>query len=191
MKGIRFLLWVGIGLALLLNSGCASTYMRDRGNDALDIMDIGVVINKDSKPQLGLYIDFFSLTPLGYANVEGTAYGIGQRELGKMDFANQNWGTLLWGSERKVLGQFNPHDPHQARPDQRQLTEPARYDTGIISIAKGDDPPPGLHFVECNRVLYLGWLGLYMTMRPLDIIDFVLGWTTLDILGDDQAHMMN
>ena len=187
MKGLRFLLWLVAGLALLLNNGCA--YMSDRGHDALDMIDIGVIVNNDSKPQLGLYIDNFSITPLGYADIKGTAYGTGSSQIGKLDFATKHWGALLWGSERETLGEFNPHDPRVARPDQADLTEPARYDAGIVSIVKGNDPPPKLQYVECNKLIYLGWIGLYAHCRPLDMLDFILGWTTIDIMGDDNRSV--
>jgi hypothetical protein len=184
----RIVLIVLIGFILLINSGCAPGYMQDRGNDALDIVDLGVIVNKDSKPQLGLYFDFFSITPIGYANVEGTSFGIGNRQVGKMDFINDSWGVIAWGSERKGRGTFNPRDPHQARPDQAGLEEWPRFNAGIPRLIAEDNSPPVLQYFECDRVIHLGWIGMYMTVRPLDIFDFLLGWTTIDIMGDDESR---
>jgi hypothetical protein len=30
------------------------------------------------------------------------------------------------------------------------------------------------------------WLGLHLGFNPLELIDFILGWTTIDIFGDDK-----
>jgi len=177
-----------IGFFLLLNSGCAPGYMQDRGNDALDVLELGLTVNKDSKPQLGFYFDFFSLFPLGYAKVEGTAFGLGNRQAGKLDYLNNSWGVVVWGSEEKGIGIFDPRNPHQARPDQADLEEWPQYNVGLPRLIIEDNPPPDLHFFECNRGIHLGWIGFYMNVRPLDIIDFILGWTTIDMLGDDESR---
>jgi len=184
----RIVLIVSIGFLLLVNSGCAPGYMQDRGNDALDILELGLIVNKDSKPQLGLYFDFFNITPLGYANVEGTALGLANRQAGKLDYIHKSWGILAWGSEEKGAGTFNPRDPHQARPDQAGLEDWPQYNVGIPRLIIEDNSPPVLQFLECNRVIHLGWIGMYMNVRPVDILDFLLGWTTIDIMGDDESR---
>lgn len=165
-------------------TGCA--YLRARGNDALDIIDIGITVNDKWSPDFGIYADFFSITPIGFCRIDGKELGIGNRQIGWLDYIDKSWGVLLWGSELKGAGKFNPTDPHQARKDQRNLETRPRFNTGIVRMSMEDNLPPLLCFFECDRGVHLGWIGLHFTLRPVDLIDFVLGWTTLDILGDDH-----
>lgn len=188
LKTVRLhLTFVLLLLVILLMQGCA--YLRDRGNDAMDMVDIGITVNDRWKPQFGLYLDFFSLLPLGYSRVEAKSIGIGNSQIGLLDFEHASWGALAWGSEKKGSGTFNPLDPHQARSDQTGETARPRYNAGIARLRAEDNPPPTLQFFECDRILHLGWIGFHATVRPLDIFDFILGWTTIDILGDDDLDM--
>ena len=169
--------------ACILLSGCA--YIHNRGNDLADIVDVGITVN-GGKPQFGLFLDFFNITPLGWSNLEVTDLGLQQRQFGIEPYQDKSWGLLLWGEELHGAKNFNPRDPRQARPDQTNLTERVAYDSGIVSLATGESPPPTRQFFECNRGIHLGWIGLHLTLRPADLLDFILGLTTLDILDDDQ-----
>ena len=175
---------VALTAVLTLNLGCA--YLRDRGNDAMDIIDVGVSVNDRIKPQFALYFDFFNVIPFGYSNVDGKSLAIGKREIGFLDHQYHNWGVLAVGEELKGTGAFNPHDLHLVRPDQADLVERPQYDVGFVGAFSGEQSPPKRQFMECDRGLHLGWIGIHATMRPVDLIDFILGWTTLDIMQDDH-----
>jgi len=182
----RLVRWLLLLLTLsLFFSGC--TYLKNRGNDAMDIIDIGITFNNEWKPDFGLYFDFFNVLPIGYANVDGKMIGWGNRNAGWLDYNERSWGVIGWGSEKRGCGEFNPLDPHQARPDQRTLAERPDFNVGVVRMASEDNSPPVPQFFECNKMIFLGWIGIYNTCRPGDIIDFILGWTTLDIMGDDIA----
>ena len=172
-----------LALGFLLN-GCA--YLKNRGNDALDIMDIGISVNDRIEPQFGLYFDFFNILPLGYSNVEGKTIGMGNRQAGWLYYTDESWGVIVWGKEKKGLGELNPLDPHRTREDQRDAKEWPRYNVGLVRMLGEDDSPPTLQFIECQRVLHLGWIGFFAHLRPVDLADFILGWATLDIAGDDH-----
>ncbi len=174
----------GLVASGILSQGCA--YMHARGRDAKDMLDIGITVTPRLKPDFALYFDFFNVLPLGYGRIDGINLGLGNGQIGALDFTYHNWGVLAVGAERKGSGQFNPDDPRQARPDQADLTERPRFDVGFVNAFKGEEPPPKMQFLECDRALHLGWIGIHATIRPVDIIDFILGWTTLDIVGDDQ-----
>jgi hypothetical protein len=187
-RTVRAMVMVAGLFSMLVVSGCA--YMRDRGHDAMDIIDIGVTVNDKPMPRFALYFDFFNILPLGFSNVDGKVLGMGNRQAGFMDFEHQNWGVLAVGKEQKGSGVFNPNDPHQARPDQKDLTERPRYDVGFVGVG-GEEPPPDMQFLECDRALHLGWIGLHATMRPIDLLDFVFGWFTIDMMGDDGIPSAN
>jgi hypothetical protein len=185
MKMLRISAVVLLFAVIIASSGC--TYLRARGRDALDIMDIGITVTDKWTPDFGLYGDFFQLTPIGFTHIDGKVLGIGNRQIGLMDYENKSWGVILWGSDMKGTGIFNPEDPHQARPSQRDATERPRFNTGAVRMIAQGEPGPWTMFFECDRGIHLGWIGVHFSVRPLDLVDFILGWTTLDIMGDDDA----
>ncbi|MBM4333873.1 MAG: hypothetical protein FJ117_22105 [Deltaproteobacteria bacterium] len=181
-----WLLIISVVFTAHLSQGCGSAYMRNRLNDALDIVDLGITVTPRAEPQFAFFFDFYNFLPLGYADVQGKILGLGNRQLGYLDYEIQAWGVLAWGQKKHGTGKFNPADPHQARINQHGLTERQKYDAGFIGSFAGKNPPPELWFVDCGpRIIHLGWIGLMETSRWADLIDFILGWTTLDILRDD------
>ncbi len=172
-------------LALGVSTGCA--YLNARGRDALDIMDIGITVTDKWSPDFSLYADFFQITPIGYTSIDGKVLGIGNRQIGLLNYENNSWGILLGGSDRKGSGAFNPEDPRQVRADQRDASERPRFNTGVVRMIAEGNAPPTPTFFECDRGIHLGWIGFHFSLRPLDLLDFILGWSTLDILEDDDV----
>ena len=186
-KRVRSLILISLGLTLLLLcSGC--TYFKDRGSDALDMMDLGITVNDKLTPQFALYVDFFSLFPVGASSYEGNLAGMGDHRFGIVDLEQKSWGALVWGSEKKGSGEFNPEDPYQARPDQRQETERLRFNNGFVRLIAQDNDVPALQYFECDKFVHVGWIGVYKSCHLNEIFDFVLGWTTIDFMGDDELY---
>ncbi|NQU42613.1 hypothetical protein HQ520_04965 [bacterium] len=173
-------------------SGCS--YLSDRGRDALDIFDLGITITPEAKPDFAIYFDFFNMLPVGYGNVDGKMIGWGNRQMiflddTPLDYTLHSWGALVWGSEKYGTGSFIPADPRQVRDDQRDLLERPRYNAGVARvISEEENRPPWTHYFECQRALHLGWIGIVFNLRPLDVVDFVVGWTTVDFMGDDHLN---
>ncbi len=165
-------------------NGCA--YLEARGRDALDMLDVGITVTDE--PDFAFYVDFFNITPLGYSNVDGKVFGIGNRQAGLLDYTSHHWGVLLAGEDRELSGEFNSKDPHLTRNDHRDIAELPTYNSGLMKMSQDGNKPPSLQFAECQRGLHLGWIGIHMNVRPVDFLDFILGWTTLDIVGDDNIH---
>lgn len=170
--------------AVLCGTGCS--YLQDRATDARNVIDLGISVNTSLKPQFSCYFDFFQLVPIGYGNLDCKVLGLGNRQLGWVDYQNHGWGVLAVGRLQQGYGVFNPNDPEQARGDQRELTERPTYDTGFVGSFTGAEPPPPLQHIQCERSIHLGWIGIQNSMRPLAILDFILGWTTFDLLKDDH-----
>ena len=167
----------------VVGSGCA--YLQNRANDLMDPVQVGITVTDKLAPDAGLFIDFFSLVPTGFSSVDGKVLGIGNRQIGWLEYRDHSWGVVVWGSEKWGTGKFNPKDPHQARPNQANETDwPVFYD-GVVRLMRGENPPPLLQFFMCDRILHVGWLGIHARLSPLDVVDFLLGWTTLDLMGDD------
>ena len=183
----RLLLLAALTTFVVIQSGCA--YMGDRGRDFLDITDFGITVTDKAQPDFGVYLDFFNITPLGYSMIDGKVLGWGNRQIGWLDYHDHNWGALVWGSEQKGTGAFVPRDPHQTRLDQVDAKAPPRFNAGIARLIAQDNRPPWLQFIECDRGIHLGWIGVHLTFRPFETIDFLLGWTTLDVMGDDEKNL--
>lgn len=189
----RFVLAGAMVALTWLPSGC--TYLAKRGHDAADMFEIGITTS--SKPQFAFHpIDYFNCVALGYSNVEGTYWGIGGRTVGRMPFKDKSsWGLVFWGRDNLTIGDFDTNDPHQVwRKDMNTLREEGKplpverpeYSKGLVSILHRDHSAPPITYMQCRRNIHLGWIGIHASGRPLDILDFILGWTTLDILHDDN-----
>jgi len=187
-RGIRAVLcMLFLSPAFALTGGCA--YMRDRGNDALDIFDIGFTVSdKGCEPDFAVYVGILGNIPIGFACVDAKLLGIGNQQIGYMHYENESWGALAWGSAWMGCGKFNSKDTYQAREDQRDLKERPRFNTGPARMIMEDNTSPVLTFFECDKGVHLGWFGVLLNCRPVELIDFVVGWTTLDIVCDDLSH---
>ncbi len=175
-----------LGVLVLFAAGCTRAYVQNRINDALDCLEPGITFSE--KPGFVFFTDCFSILPLGYASVEGVKIGIGNRQVGRLNYVHESWGLFfLAGKYRQGVGQFNPLDPHQARKDQINETTWPTYTMGLVGLMADPDPRPLPAFLECDKTIHLGWIGVSLKYRYADLADFLLGFTTLDILGDDLA----
>jgi len=157
------LLFIGAG-------GC--TYLRYRGEDALDMIDIGVTLSK--KPGFAVYYDFVPLIPAGVGYVDGYFVGVGGGRVGWMPHYEESVGLGLWGQEKVGFGEFSKEKPETLNFQR----------SGIAGMIHGPFPGPD-YLISCPHYLHLGWIGLVGSPRYLQALDFVLGWTTLDICSDD------
>ncbi len=166
---------VALILALAaMGGGCS--YMARRGNDALDIFDVGVLVSDHVRPDLAAFVNFWNVLPLGYAHVDGKLIGIGGRRAGILKFRHlDSWGVLAWGAEQRAVGEPEPG-----------MEGPPRYDQGFVRLALGaEHKPPGHQYFDCDRTFHLGWIGVHLRIKLDDLADFITGWAGLDIMGDD------
>ena len=159
-------------LAVILSlTGC--TYLGHRGRDALEMFDLGVTGSK--KPCFALYVGVFAqLVAVGYGDVDGGFAGWGDGKMGAMDYHERAIGLILWGEEQLGFDEFHKDDPDCVRFQR----------TGFIGLAQGPFPQPD-YFLARHIYVHLGWGGVVVSIRYWQILDFVLGWTTLDIAFDD------
>ncbi len=171
-KLLRICLLGMMGVSLFFFSGCSTAYWANRGNDALDIFDVGVT--GSSTPQFGLYAGFLNVLSIGYSNFDGTLVGIGDRNVGGMPARQHATGLVLWGTEQFAYGEFSPANGG----------EPEAWRVGLMGLAEGPRPPRG-QVLNCPKILHLGFVGLTLNCRFGELADFLLGWFTLDPMGDD------
>lgn len=181
MSQCRFTTWSAICFMLLTLSGCE--YMRDRGNDAKDIADIGLTFT--DTPQFAFYASgpIVQVFTLGAGNVDGKFLGLGEGRFSAMGpHYEKSGGTFLWGEER-ISYYYTGEELDAMTPE--EADEKANFmRVGILGMAEG--PPPDLKYIgSCPHYLHLGFIGLVGTPRYLQFADFLLGWTTLDVCQDD------
>ncbi len=168
---LRLAAVLGVVLAIVGSSGCA--YLQKRWNDAWDFSEGGITVTEE--PQFGLYMGFFNLVEVGYARVDGTLHGWGHRQWGAMPFRGHATGYLVTADEQfGYASDFNPADPNS----------PAPWRAGLVGLWEG--PPPTSHeTANCPKLFHFGRVGLHLNCHFLELLDFWLGWTTLDIMNDD------
>jgi len=175
MDAVRrtLVMWIAVAVVALMSSGCA--YISDRGNDALDIFDMGLTVT--SEPRFAVYCGFQSLLALGYSDVDGKMIGIGDRGVGVLDFRHNAAGMVLEGYEQ--LGVGSAYDP--ARED-----SPVKRGIGL-GLIYGDYPDSFIDALNCPKLVHVGFIGVNVNCKLGEIADFVLGWSTLDIANDDKS----
>jgi len=172
-----FVLTILVGVS---GSGCA--YFQARGNDAKDMIDIGVSVSKE--PGFAFFYDFVPVIPIGFGYVNGSYIGLGGGEFAWVEpHYERSIGVILWGEEELAFN--HSLEELEAMPDEQRRDVTNFQRTGLAGLAQGPVPDTD-YLISCPHYLHLGWVGLVATPRYLQMLDFVLGWTTLDIGADDQ-----
>jgi len=159
-----------LAVAVLALPGC--TYLKYRGEDAMEMVDIGITWS--SEPYWGIYGDCAAITPMGWSHVEGQFAGIGGGQIGVTRHYERAWGLLLLGHEEVGWGDYDRSDPQTLEG----------YGAGILGRLT---PPYGRpsYTPACVHYLHLGYVGLVGNIRYMEMLDFLLGWAGLDIACDD------
>ncbi len=160
--------------------GCA--YLRNRGNDAKDMIDLGFTFSKE--PKFAFFYDFVPVIPIGYGEVQGHFAGLGGGQFaGWAPHYEQSYGAILWGQEKVNFGTSQEDLDAMSESERNKALNFQR--TGLAGMIQGPFPGPE-YLISCPHYLHLGWVGVVATPRYLHMLDFVAGWTTLDICGDDN-----
>ncbi len=181
MKGRSFKYFQAFLLVVLLLQGCA--YWKNRINDCGEMIDIGFSFSR--KPQLALFYDFIPVIPIGYGRVDGTFTGLGGGKLCWFDsHFERSYGLILWGQEEVTFEKSLEELDALPGEEREEIADFQR--TGLIGMVQGPFPGPN-YLISCPHYLHLGWIGAVGSPRYLEMLDFVLGFTTLDIGGDDES----
>jgi hypothetical protein len=159
-----------------LSSGCA--YMENRGDDLLDILDMGFTAHGDLEPNFVTYAHVVPLAGAGIGRLRGGMFGLGSREAGVMHVAQDCYGIGVWGMEAVGIGKTADAAYGVAQP----------YSNGILRLLMEPeaDIPPFKQWLDVEGSVHLGWIGFHARVKPYETLDFVVGLlTTLDIADDD------
>ncbi len=182
---IRILSTTCLAVVALVFAGSGCVYLNDRGRDALDMVDIGLTFS--SKPQFAAYVSapIAQVLALGYGKVDGNYFGIGEGEAALWGpHYESSVGLLVWGEEL-VSYQHAEAELAALPPQEADLTANFMR-VGPVGFIQG--PAPSLKYlVSCPHYIHVGWIGVVATPRWLQMADFLIGWTTLDVCQDDGA----
>jgi hypothetical protein len=168
--------WGGAVAVLVLASmvlpaqGCG--YLRDRGGDAVRMFDLGLSFS--AKPQFSAYMNCPVIAPLGYGSVDGYYVGMGGGKVGAMKFHQKSSGLLVWGREEVSWESF----------DAEKADTLSVQGVGVLGLAEGQQGE-NAYTPACIHYLHLGFIGIALNVRWLQIPDFFVGIFLLDPLGDD------
>lgn len=163
---------VGVAAMAAALTGCG-TYLERRGNDAVQMLEVG--ITRTEEPSISVFLCGVSLVGIGAANLEGTFSGMGGNQIGTIPFYYRSVGYLLWTYEELGWGNYDKA---------KQETLYSYY--GAIGGWFHHLPRRPGYSPACNHFIHFGHYGVVLNVRYLEILDFLLGWTTLDLCGDDD-----
>jgi len=162
----RKLLLLAVVLAVSTSSGCG--YLQARGNDALDILDVGITVSKN--PHVAIYTGFNSILTAGYSDMDGHLLGLGHQRFGALHMRYKAAGALLEGYEQVGYEDYTENDSNSPRT--RGLG---------LGLLYRDRPNSVSQALQCQKFVHLGWIGVNLNCKVGAILKFVVGLTTIDI----------
>ncbi|MDB4304208.1 hypothetical protein N9934_05420, partial [Desulfosarcina sp.] len=150
---------------------------------ALDMVDLGLTVSKE--PGFALFLEFPpTIIPIGYSNVDGKLLGIGSGKFGSHDFSQHATGYLVGGTFQRNIANFDPEDPEALPTYETGLMGHIHDETFLHKAPEQNEERPKVRAV-CPKTLHLGYIGIDLTCHPVDMLDFILGFATIDIGNDD------
>ena len=170
MKRLHFLLL--LVLASLLSGGCGSAYMKNRVNDAADIFSLGAGVGIGAQAR----ISFLQLGLMSNKEFLGLREGNAMIYGPETQAHDSDW--LLYRH-----GNFTP----LLDPVQQERRKSSNGYTGWVLFSAPHTDRIHMHWL--TQVELVGALGpsIRFGVNPLELVDFVLGFTTFDFFGDDIA----
>lgn len=176
----------GLALVALLCSTQACAYLHDRGRDSLEVADLGLTFSK--KPSLSCFVIFppIHLTLIGIGKVAGRFAGLGGGGFhGWAPYYQRSIGLALWGQETVSFGESE--EDLEGLSEEQLREEATFYRSGLFGLIQGPLPEAD-YALSCPHYFHIGWIGLVVTPRYSEMLDFILGWTTLDIAFDQKEY---
>jgi len=167
---------------LFLLVGCASpfgTYVKDRGNDFADCFkgDIGVGFGVDAQVMATDYIG----TGAGLA-VAANKIGFRGRHVGDWSDFHGGIGIVDYGAFGSSMHPFESKNPP---PFSSQVRSVCGVNTVPFDSSMQDPEKPFLNTFDIEAGGMALFVGSRVGFSPGQLIDFIIGWTGIDIAWDD------
>jgi len=206
ITGLRLLTLVAVLAAAFALQGCtaAQDYFVYRFHDFAEMADGGSTITET--PQIGLYWNSLEAFPIGYSEIDGYFVGFGGGQIfglgdgdgtfGYTRHYNKCWGVgygeeiIGWGPDLGEVGTVDPNGMDDVLIKRRSGfigIATAILDVDVTDSGFGAGPnytPSCVHFFP-----HIAYVGFVWNARYMEMVDFMLGWTTIDIAGDDGYNV--
>jgi hypothetical protein len=172
-----------------LGLGCTTPYMVNRGRDAVDIVTVQVGYGGGAKARVG-FLQLGCLVDIGLGGIRGGAFQgknefwpIGFDTPSKLDLNFFCFGTETFGGNKLsnhrgksyvcrqtiVPVLLNPESDIKFRDFSEKME--MKYN-------------PWSYYTQIEAVVAIG-PSIRLGFNPGELLDFILGWTTIDIFNDD------
>jgi hypothetical protein len=168
-------------------TGCASSgYLIDRGRDAADIFTVAFGVGAGAKARVG------PITAGMFVNSDVAGLRGGEAFALTEDFARTPYeATVILPVPPIFWEDYVPlfvTDEFRASAQQGSRHKSYHGTSYVPLVAWVDDPSnASTRWAYNTQIEVAGGLGLTVRLgfNPLELLDFIIGWTTLDILDDD------
>jgi len=177
MKGRRIGRFAALALlagALIPSAGCA--YLTNRVNDASDVLEVGVTVSDEA--QFAAYGGITHGFMIGYSVLRCNLHGLANSQWGTHQVVDDSGGWGFLGEDVHEMASGGATIPTSGLPS---------YDTGILGLGFGRTA--GLdRGLNSPAMFHFGWCGVMFNVKGAELVDFLLGCFTLDIMGDDTGE---
>jgi hypothetical protein len=176
---LRGLVVVALCATLWTSMGCQQvlTYAKYRAQDALEMVDVGFSIT--TTPQIGLYWNSLDALTFGYCKLDGYFLGWGGNQIGFTRLHAHCWG-LGYAYEEIGWGDYDLTDPKTLYITNGGI--PGYFLFWVPGIPQKIPAysPACVHFFP-----HIAYVGLVWNARWWEILDFLVGFSGIDLSGDD------
>lgn len=175
-----------IATALLLAGGAATataeSYLRDRGNDFLDIFRLRAGMPNNGEAW-GAKVRVTSLAQVGYVHFDGDYIGLSRRGFGWIEERRTEGGVSLAYASRhqNIVRSGNQYLSEQtlwSEVENRRL---------VLNKPYWDDGRGDVLSIGAEVATPIGALDL--AVNPSQALDFVVGWVGIDLFNDDERNL--
>jgi hypothetical protein len=175
-------------LLLVYQTGCATPYMHERVADAKDILTATVGVGGGARARVG---PLHAGLMVGLGDI-GLRSGALMQTIGGP--CNPNEIELIgYGEELFAPSRFPDYDISDARLEAKGYETETHFVPFVTTDARtteddesGQAPRIGLHPYWTQIDIQAGFLAtVRLGFNPGELLDFILGWTTIDIFKDD------
>ncbi len=186
---------IGGGLLLALGSGCVlGTYAVDRTNDFVDMFGVRVSANLGIGLEANVRATELFQTGAGWSEkfaigFKGRHYGVYEEKTRTSPFIETDWFPVIYPTPFALDRRVWRHGLKGNFPDidiSRQMFLGCSSD--IPFTKDGTVTDYDRRYDEVGFSVYLGMVGVDAEVRLLEVLDFVLGFFTIDPMGDDRLR---
>ncbi len=176
---VRGLVVVALCAVLWGSMGCQQvlTYAKYRGQDALEMVDVGFSIT--TTPQWGFYWNSLDALTFGWCDLNGYFLGWGGNQIGLTRLHAHCYG-LGYAYEEIGWGDYDLKKPWTL-----YITNGGIPGWSMFGVPGAPKKIPAYGGACVHFFPHLGYMGIVWNARWFEMLDFFVGFSGLDLAGDD------